>query len=215
MTSASSGPETVGIIGAGNVGAALGRALAAAGGYDLIYGTRSAESPDDGLLDLADETGARVDLPRATAEEATVVVLAVPGTAVVDMAGTLDPVLDGTPVVDCTNGPTPEGFRSVGEAVAATVPEAPVAKAFNTIGANRMGTPEFDDGIASMFVCGADRAVAAATDLAEALGFDVVDAGDITAARHLESIAGAWIGLSQTHGRDIGFRLLGTSGSRN
>jgi len=48
------------------------------------------------------------------------------------------------------------------------------------------------------------------TQLAEALGFDVADAGDLTAARLLEPLALLWIKLAvvQGQGRDIALKLL-------
>lgn len=205
--------RAVAIIGIGSVGEALARGLAATGRYDLLLGSRHADDPEDTLVDLAADLDARLQTPREAASGADVVVLAVPGHAVVELATELAPVLEGTPVLDCTNGPRPDSYDSIGEGVAAAV-DAPVAKAFNTIGANRMASPTFDDGVASMFVCGDGPAVEVATELTEALGFDAVAAGDITAASHLEALAGAWIHLAGHYGREIGFRLLGVEQQR-
>jgi hypothetical protein len=193
----------VAVLGTGSVGTALARGWATAGGYDLVLGSRSAGDPD---ADLA--------TPAEAAGSADVVVLAVPGTAVVDVARDLATTLAGRVVLDATNGPVPEGSDSIAEAVAAAAPDASVAKAFNTIGANRMTAPGFPDGTASMFVCGDAPATAVAAELAAALGFDVVEAGDLAAAAHLESLAWAWIHLSRRYGRDIGFRLLGVEAAR-
>lgn len=200
--------QTVAIIGTGSVGTAVARGLGATGRYDLLFGSRHADTPEDTLVDLAADLGAGLRIPHVATTEADVVVLAVPGGAVVELAKDLAPVLEGTPVLDCTNGPRPDAYDSLGEAVAAVV-DAPVAKVFNTIGANRMAAPTFDDGTATMFVCGDDPAVEVATDMAESLGFDVVTAGDITAASHLEALARTWIHLAGRYGREIGFRLLG------
>jgi predicted dinucleotide-binding enzyme len=53
-------------------------------------------------------------------------------------------------------------------------------------------------------------AKAAIYQLAEELGFEPVDAGGLTAARHLENLALFWIHLANVNGfgRDIAFRLL-------
>jgi hypothetical protein len=199
----------VAVLGTGSVGTALARGFAAAGGYDLVLGSRSAADPGADLAALAEETGADLATPAEAAGSADVVVLAVPGTAVVDVARDLAATLAGRVVLDATNGRVPDGYDSIAEAVAAAAPDAHVAKAFNTIGANRMTDPTFPDGTASMFVCGDAPATAVAAELAASLGFDVVEAGDLAAAGHLESLAWAWIHLSRLHGRDVGFRLLG------
>jgi hypothetical protein len=202
---------TVAVVGTGSVGSALARGLGATGAYDVVLGSRSAADPDESLRRLVDAAGARLATPAAAAGEADVVVLAVPGSVVVDVAGDLASSIGDAPVLDPTNGAPPAGAESIAGAVADALPGAPVAKAFNTIGANRMASPTFPDGTASMFVCGDDEAVAVAADLASALGFEVCEAGGIDAARHLEALALAWIHLAGVHGRDIGFRLLGVA----
>jgi hypothetical protein len=84
-------------------------------------------------------------------------------------------------------------------------------KAFNTTGAHNMADPRFGGQSASMFVCGDDagakRTVAA---LAEALGFEPVDAGPLTQARLLEPVAMLWISMALAHGHGpgIAFKLL-------
>lgn len=198
---------TIAILGTGSVGEALGNGWA--GTHEIVFGSRA---PDDV------ESGGRIDPDPAVvttqadaARRGDVVVLAVPGSAAADVAGTLADDLAGTPVLDCTNEyPDRTSEGAIAERVKAAAPGAIVAKAFNTIGANRMVEPAFDGGTASMFVCGEPEAVGVASDLAEALGFDVVEAGDLSAAIYLEDLARLWIHLSRVHGRDIGFRLLGT-----
>jgi predicted dinucleotide-binding enzyme len=62
-----------------------------------------------------------------------------------------------------------------------------------------------------MFVCGDDAArKPAVLRLAEDLGFEAVDAGDLTIARLLEPLAMLWIHLAnrQKLGLDIAFGLL-------
>jgi predicted dinucleotide-binding enzyme len=84
-------------------------------------------------------------------------------------------------------------------------------KAFNTTGAENMAEPVYGEQRTTMFICGDDEmAKGAAAQLAEELGFEVVDAGGLSAARHLESLALLWIHLARVAGlgRDIAFRLL-------
>jgi predicted dinucleotide-binding enzyme len=61
-----------------------------------------------------------------------------------------------------------------------------------------------------MLLCGDDAlAKAAVWQLAEEVGFEPVDAGPLSAARHLENLALLWIHLAQVNGlgRGIAFRL--------
>lgn len=62
-----------------------------------------------------------------------------------------------------------------------------------------------------MFIAGNDAdAKAIVAQLAETLGFDVADVGDITKARFLEPLALLWINLAvaQGQGREIALKLV-------
>ena len=64
---------------------------------------------------------------------------------------------------------------------------------------------------ATLFICGDDAAAKTAVSrLAQELGFDVADVGDLAAARWLEPMAMIWISLAARKGlgRDIAFRLM-------
>lgn len=199
----------VSVIGTGSVGAALGQGFSAAG-HAVVYGSRRHESAAVGELVAAAGEEASAAPPREAAAAGDVVVLAVPGGVVTDLASSLASELAGTPVVDPTNTvERPTSGRSIAEQVAEAAPDARVVKAFNTIGANRMLAPDFEAGTASMLVCGDDtNAKASVSSLAADLGFDPVDAGDLTVAIMLEDLARLWIHLARLHGRDIGFALL-------
>jgi predicted dinucleotide-binding enzyme len=80
----------------------------------------------------------------------------------------------------------------------------------NQIGAPSMDHPQFP-GAPVMFVCGDDEAAKQVTsDLVTQLGFEVVDAGDLTLARLLEPYALIWIHLAlrRGFGTNWGFGLL-------
>ena len=143
-------------------------------------------------------------------------VLAVPFTAVrerLELAGDVA----GKLIIDCTN-PIAPGLRPVfdnttsgAEQIAGWAPRARVVKAFNTTGAENMADPLYNGQAATMFICGDDELGKGATaQLAEELGFEVVDAGALSAARHLENLALLWIHLARVTGlgRDVAFRLM-------
>ena len=206
----------IAIIGAGNVGGTLGKAWAAKG-HEIVFGVRDPRAAK--VQELVRATGGRTRATgvREAAADAEVVVLATPWSATEDAvraAGSLA----GKLVVDATNPLTPDfsglalgHTTSAAEAVARWAPGAGVVKAFNTTGAVNMANPDFGAERASMFVCGDDAAAKrTVAGLAEALGFEAVDAGPLTQARFLEPLAMLWISMAYAygHGTGIAFKLL-------
>jgi predicted dinucleotide-binding enzyme len=188
----------IAIIGAGNVGRALGGAWRT--DHDVTYGVRS---PDDAKY-------ADLDAPTATNEAAAadsdVVALCTPWQGTEDAVKTCGD-LTGKVLIDCTNPLTPDftalevGHTTSGaEQVATWAPGASVCKAMNQIGAPMMNNPQLPS-TPVMFICGDDEAAkeTAATLVGE-LGFETVDVGDLTLARLLEPYALIWIHLALRRG---------------
>jgi 8-hydroxy-5-deazaflavin:NADPH oxidoreductase len=129
-------PRSVAVLGAGNVGRALARGIAAAG-VPVTIGAR-----DPAAIDAP--PGARAAAPADAVAEAEVVVLAVPVPALADLIPTL-PLRAGVILVDATNAvrmSVPGGHPTVAHHVASLAPGARVVKAFNTVGAEHLdGTP--------------------------------------------------------------------------
>lgn len=196
----------IGIIGAGNVGGALGK-LWAAEGHEVMFGVR--DPNETSVQDMLKSTGgkAKAGSVKQAASFGEVVVLATPWPATQDAVRSAGD-LSGKIVVDCTNpiGPDLSGLvvgttDSAGEQVGRWVDGAKVVKAFNTIGAANFGNPKFGSETASMFICGDDStAKATVGKLASDLGFEVVDAGPLYAARFLEPLAMLWIHLAFKQG---------------
>jgi len=206
----------IGIIGAGNVGAALGRGWAK-NGHSVIFGARNPRDAKVAAVVKEAGSNARAASVPEAASQADVVVLANPWPAtqaVIQSAGNLN----GKIVLDCTNplrpdlsGLTVGHTDSAGEQVAAWTVGAKVVKIFNNTGSNNMENPRYPEGAATMFYCGDDaEAKKLAAQLARDLGFDPVDAGPLASSRLLEPLAMLWILLAykQGMGRDIAFRLV-------
>jgi NADPH-dependent F420 reductase len=206
----------IAVIGTGNVGSTLGRRWAQ-GGHQVIYGSREPDSPRVSKLVQDCGPNAAAASSSQAAAGAEVVVLATPWDATqaaVEAAGDLR----GKIVVDCTN-PFSGTSRALGggqansggELVAQWAAGARVVKAFNTTGAGNMADPAYGDMAATMFICGDNpQARATVSGLAAELGFEVVDAGPLMAARYLEPLAMLWVHLaySQAMGPAIAFKLL-------
>jgi hypothetical protein len=196
----------IAIIGAGNVGRALGAGWRT--DHDVSYGVRAPDDPKYADLDATTN--------EAAVAGSDVVVLCTP------WQGTEEAVkacgdLTGKVLIDCTNPLTPDfsalevGHTTSGaELIADWAPGARVCKAMNQIGAPMMARPELPSAPV-MFVCGDDDAAKQVTaDLVTQLGFEAVDAGDLTLARLLEPYALVWIHLALRRGlgTNWGFGLL-------
>jgi predicted dinucleotide-binding enzyme len=206
----------IAIIGAGNVGSALGKGWAAEG-HSIVYGVRDPGAPKLREVLSASHGKARAASVAEAASSARIVVLAVPWPAARDALSAAGD-LGGKILVDATNPLRPglDGLAvgpdtSAAEQIARWAAGASVVKAFNTTGSGNMEDSLYDGEPITMFICGDDEgAKRTVGELAGDLGFDVVDGGTLVAARHLESLALFWVHLAYKvgMGRDIAFKLL-------
>ncbi|NWG72404.1 MAG: NAD(P)-binding domain-containing protein [Parvularculaceae bacterium] len=196
----------IAIIGAGNVGQALGGNWSAKG-HDVIFGVRQLGDP--GLARLLAGAGATEALPAAAAAQADVVVLALPW-AVAEGAVKALGELEGKVVIDCMNPLTmtdgalglDRGFTNSGaETVQSWLPRAHVVKTLNQVGAEIMANPSILAAIPVMFLAGDDvTAKAKAAALVTDAGFEALDAGPLRQARLLEPFAMLWINQAIVRG---------------
>ena len=207
----------IAIIGAGNVGGALGKSWAKAG-HTIIFGVRD---PAGGktkppLAEIGGAASSRV-VPDAV-RGADVIVLATPWNAVPDVINAMGDVR-GKIIIDCTNplSLNSEGSLSLAvgsttsgaEEVARLATGARVAKAFNTYGWENFADasyPGYGDVKPVMFYCSDDdEAKELVAKLAADIGFEPVDTGGLGMARSLEPLALMWIRLSIRDGRNANF----------
>jgi 8-hydroxy-5-deazaflavin:NADPH oxidoreductase len=205
----------IAVIGVGSVGGTLGRRWAELG-HSVCFGVRDAANAEAKALVGGIKGDARLASVRDAAKDAEVVVLATPYTAnsaAIAEAGDLS----GKILIDVTNpigaGLTlAVGFNSSdAEEVAKLAPRARVYKAMNQVGFEVMANPVFAAGKPVMFVAGDEAAgKKVVLDLVSALGFEAIDAGELTVARLLEPFAMLWIHLMARRnlGRDFAFALL-------
>ncbi len=206
---------TIAVIGTGMVGGTLGTRWAQAG-HTVLFGVRNPESDKVREVVAGAGSNARAVTVADAARLAETVVLATPWSATRDAVTTCGD-LDGKILVDCTNPLKPklEGLElgtttSGAEVVADWASGARVVKAFNTTGFGNMANPIYDGRATMMPICGDDTdAKGKVLELARDLGFDVIDAGPLTAARYLEPVAMFWIHLAYAAGmgRDFALRI--------
>ncbi|MCB0853415.1 MAG: NAD(P)-binding domain-containing protein [Bacteroidetes bacterium] len=206
----------LGIIGTGNIGIALGKALTKKG-FRVMFGSRSVAKANQAAGEM--EHNADGGTIANAVHFGEIVFLAVPYKSIEEVLRNSDS-FNGKIVVDCTNpvifGEYPElaigHTTSAAEQIAKMIPEAKVVKAFNTAFSNHIANgPYFGPNDGSMFFCGDDaQAKAAVAKVIEATGFEPVDCGPLSSARMLEPMAVLIIRLGNNMGmgNEIAFKLL-------
>lgn len=197
----------IGILGAGMVGANLGRGWAAAG-HQVMFSSRTPNSEQ--MQALAQETGATVATAQKVVNFAEVIAVAIPWAGLPEVVRGISG-WDGKVVIDATNrlGGS-DSPNAAGIDLQRLIPTTAVVKAFNTIGAEHYTNPMFGEQAATMFYCGDDTdAKATVRQLIDDLGFEAIDAGDLSNAILLEDLTKLWISLARGGmGRNIAFKLL-------
>jgi predicted dinucleotide-binding enzyme len=207
----------IAILGAGNVGGALGKAWARAG-HAIAYGVPDPTSPKHQPTAKAAGSASLGTVSEAT-RGADAVVLAVPFEAAGSALSACSE-LAGRIVIDATSplrvGPgglqLSVGFQeSGGEQVAALAKGAAVFKALNQVGFEVMADASGYATKPVMFGDGDDEAhKPTVLQLVADLGFEAVDAGPLAVARLLEPFAMLWIhmALNRNAGRDNAFAYM-------
>jgi 8-hydroxy-5-deazaflavin:NADPH oxidoreductase len=197
------------IIGAGNMGRAIGT-LTVAGGHDAEILDRD---PADARA-LADELGgSAAALDPGAPLEGDVVVFAVYYPGIKDAVREYADQLAGKVVVDITNPVDAETFdnlatppgTSSAEEIAQLVPEGtPVVKAFNTTFAGPLVEGEVEGQQLDVLIAGDDdEAKQKVSQLASDAGLRPVDVGPLRRAQQLEQLGFLHISLQQSH--DLGY----------
>jgi predicted dinucleotide-binding enzyme len=195
----------IAVIGAGNVGATLGRRFTGAG-HRVAFGVR--DPAGDKAVSAAVAAGASAHTVAEAVAGADVVLVAVPARSILDVADALrdagaETVIDATNVVGPTSGLP---FSSSASYLADYLPAASVAKAFNTVGFEVMDDPRFGDQRAVLFIAGDERARGVASVLGSEIGFDVVQLGGAESIPLVEAQAITWIRMmSSGAGRRFAF----------
>lgn len=189
---ASAAPNTrIGIVGSGNVGSNLGRVWARKG-HEVMFASRNLDHDRT----LASEVGGktRAGTPLEAAQFGTIIVLAVPYGALPELGKTLAAELTGKIVIDtCNPFPQRDGEiatlareKGPGLTSAELLPGARIVRAFNAVGAARMGTAHQTPGEIGMPIAGDDaQAIEVASQLIRDIGFEPVLVGGLEMGKHL------------------------------
>ena len=181
----------IGIIGSGRVGSAIGAVWVKAG-HEVMFSSRNIEH--DKALAARLGAGARAGTPREAAAFGEVGVVSVPYRALPDVGKDVGDLLTGKVVIDtCNPFPGRDGEiadwarkKGAGMASAELLPGARLVRAFNAIGAARMGSAYQEPGRVGMPIAGDDaKAVEVASRLIREIGYEPVLIGGLAKGKYL------------------------------
>jgi 8-hydroxy-5-deazaflavin:NADPH oxidoreductase len=208
----------IGILGTGMVGETIGAALVKKG-HNVKLGSRSAVNSVAAAWVDMNGSGASQGTFADAATFGDVVFLCLNGEHTknaLEMAGPGS--FSGKLVIDITNPldfskgmppvliPSMSNTTSLGEQVQAYLPQAKVVKALNTITAKLMvNASQVNGGDSNLLICGNDGSAKqlAKEFLSQQFGWradNIIDLGDITAARSTEAYVTLWVRLWQATG---------------
>ena len=186
-----SGKPKIGMIGSGNVGSNLGKVWVSKG-YAVMFSSKDIEA--DRRLAAQIGPGALAGTPQEAAAFADVLVFAVPYGALPELGKSLGSALRGKVVIDASNpfpqrdGAIADEAREQGAGIvsARLLPGARIVRAFNAVGAARMGAVHETPGKIGMPMASDDMAaVEVATVLVRDIGFEPVLVGQLAMGKHL------------------------------
>jgi 8-hydroxy-5-deazaflavin:NADPH oxidoreductase len=185
------GQTKIGIIGSGRVGSAIG-AVWVKVGHEVMFSSRNLEH--DKALAARLGGGARAGTPAEAAAFGEVVMVSVPYHALPSVGKDVGKILIGKVVIDTCNpfigrdGDVAKWAREKGAGLASAelLPGARLVRAFNAIGAARMGSAHEAPGRVGMPIAGDDaRAVAVASRLIREIGYEPVVIGGLEKGKYL------------------------------
>ena len=186
-----SGKMKIGIVGSGRVGSALGGAWVRAG-HDVMFSSLNLEQ--DKKLAASLGPNAHAGTPREAAVFGTVLLIAVPYSAMPSVSKDLADLIKGKIIIDPSNplprdGDVGVAAREKGAGLASMeyLPGARIVRAFNAVGAARMAEAAGRSERMGMPIAGDDQnAIATASNLIRDVGYEPVLVGSLAAmGKHL------------------------------
>jgi predicted dinucleotide-binding enzyme len=181
----------IGVIGSGNVGSALGRVWANAG-HPVMFASRNIDH--DKQLAASIGANARAGTPAEAAAFGDVLLFAVPYRALPELGKSLADSIKGKVVIDaCNPFPQRDGEianrareQGAGRVSAELLPGARIVRAFNAVGAARMGQAHEEPGRFGMPIAGDDKkAIEVASRLIREIGYEPVLVGGLDKGKYL------------------------------
>jgi predicted dinucleotide-binding enzyme len=191
VRAANAGKLKIGIVGSGRVGGTLGGVWVNAG-HEVMFSSRHIEH--DEALAARLGANAHAGTPRQAAAFGDVLMISVPYGSLPAVGKDLATLLEGKIVIDTCNpfvsrdGDIATWARNKGAGLASAelLPGARIVRAFNAIGAARMGTAHQQPGRIGMPIAGDDaQAIEVASRLIRDIGYEPVLIGGLAMGKYL------------------------------
>ena len=202
----------IAIIGNGNVGRAIATNLRGKG-HEIRFGLRNpvalgeGEFKSDHIVDAAQWSEVIfMAVPFAALEEVSQHIAHLAGKIIIDAT---NPLARGTNGLGLSLGHDNSGAEQLQE----WLPDLAIVKALNQCGAETIANPSCMQTKPAMFIAGDDtKAKSVVFPLIQDMGFETMDAGNLSAARFLEPFALTWINqaIAKGEGRDWAFSITRT-----
>jgi len=199
--------KKIGVLGTGSVGTTItGKLLDI--GYSVMLGSRDGKNKNVEEWIKTDGNRALIGDFKQTAEYGEILFFCVKGEIALTVAKSLNSInLKGKTLVDITNPldfskgmppfliPDLSNTFSLGEAVQKALPDVNVVKTLNTVTASLMISGSKNGENPTMFLCGNEKhaKLEVAKILKEFDWNDIIDLGDISAARGTEMLLPLWV----------------------
>jgi len=201
----------IAVLGAGNIGGTLGKKWAAAG-HQVSFGVNDLAGKNAQALraELA-EQAAIGTLDDALQGEPDVVLVALPGAIIEDIAQKYATQLNGRIIIDATNSFGEDSMHNLAHFQRHS-PQAQLYRAFSTLGWENFDEPDFAGTSADLFYCGAEGDARTTVErLISDVGLRPVCLGENDQAGLLDAMTALWFNLAinQKKGRHLAFKVLG------
>lgn len=199
------------VLGAGNIGRALGGKWRAAG-HHVQFGVHDPGGQNAQIVraELGDQVGIGTieDILRTNPD---VVLIALPGKVVESIVQEYAAQLNGRIIIDAANRVGEDSMHNLAP-FQQHAPQSPLYRAFNSLGWENFADPVFDGVQADLFYCGPDGEARPIVELLiSAVGLRPVYLGGSEQMGLLDAIASLWFALvfGQKKSRHLAFKVLG------
>jgi hypothetical protein len=197
------------ILGTGNVGATLGKKWAAVG-HAVKFGVRNVSDSKHQTLLSSIAGYASVASMGEAITFGEVIVFAVPGAAVGEIAAQFGGTLGRRIIIDATNRVGQTELNSI-SIIAAEAPQAKFFRAFNSLGWENFEQPIFGDTQVDLIYCGdSGQARVAVEQLIADIGLRPIYIGNLEQLPVVDNLAKLWFALvfGQKYSRRLAFKVL-------
>jgi predicted dinucleotide-binding enzyme len=199
----------IAVLGTGNIGGTLGKKWGKAG-HEIMFGSRDSHHPR--VQELLQVIGhqAAAGTPAEAIAFGEVVLIAVPGNSVDELAAAQSASLDGKILLDATNRFGSATISSVA-VLSQYAPRARVFRAFNSLGWEIFANPMFGETQADLFYCGPEGdARQVVESLIREVGLRPVRVGGLDRVQAVDAIGSLWVALVFGEGmpRHLAFKML-------